>query len=74
MSAQILLAWLRLLALDRNLARAGPRTLHYRILRACGARVVHGRRRRRWEFAANWLWAAAITRAAQRISALPDTS
>ena len=73
MTAQILLAWLRLLALDGNLARAEPRTLRYRILHAA-ARLVRGGRRRRWKFAANWPWAEAITQAWQRICALPDTT
>jgi hypothetical protein len=73
MTAQILLAWLRLLALDGDLARAEPKTIRYRILHAA-ARLVRGGRRRRWKFAANWPWAEAITRAWQRICALPDTT
>ena len=73
MTAQILLAWLKLLALDGDLAKAEPITLRYRILHAA-ARLVHGGRRRRWKFAANWPWAEAITRAWQRINTLPDTS
>jgi Transposase DDE domain group 1 len=73
MTAQILLAWLKLLALSGDLARAEPKTLRYRILHAA-ARLVRGGRRRRWKFAANWPWAAAITRAWQRICALPDTT
>jgi hypothetical protein len=73
MTAQILLAWLKLLALDGDLARAEPKTLRYRVLHAA-ARLVRGGRRRRWKFAANWPWAAAITRAWQRVCALPDTT
>jgi hypothetical protein len=73
MTGQILLAWLRLLALDGDLARAEPKTLRYRVLHAA-ARLVRGGRRRRWKFAANWPWAEAITRAWQRICALPDTT
>jgi hypothetical protein len=46
MTAQILLAWLRLLALDGDLAKAEPKTLRYRVLHAA-ARLVHGGRRRR---------------------------
>jgi hypothetical protein len=34
MTGQILLAWLKLLALDGDLARAEPRTLRYRVLHA----------------------------------------
>ena len=72
MMAQILLAWLKLLALDGDLAKAEPKTLRYRVLNAA-ARLVRGGRRRRWKIAANWPWAEAITRAWQRICALPDT-
>ena len=72
MIAQILLAWLKLLALDGDLAKAEPKTLRYRVLNAA-ARLVRGGRRRRWKIAANWPWAEAITRAWQRICALPDT-
>ena len=39
MIAQILLAWLKLLALDGDLARAEPKTLRYRVLNAA-ARLV----------------------------------
>ena len=73
MTGQILLAWLRLLALDGDLAKAEPRTLRYRVLHAA-ARLVRGGRRKRWKFAANWPWTAPITRAWQRICALPDTT
>ena len=40
MIAAILLAWLKLLAVDGDLARAEPKTLRYRILHAA-ARLVH---------------------------------
>ena len=73
MMAQILLAWLKLLALDGDLAKAEPKTLRYRVLNAA-ARLVRGGRRSRWKIAANWPWAEAIARAWQRICALPDTS
>jgi hypothetical protein len=71
MTAQILLAWLKLLALDGDLARAEPRTLRYKLLHAA-ARLVHGGRRRRLKIAANWPWAEAITKAWHRIHALPQ--
>jgi hypothetical protein len=71
MTAQILLAWLRLLALDGDLARAEPKTLRYRILHAA-ARLVRGGRRRRLKIQASWPWAGAITTAWQRIAALPQ--
>jgi hypothetical protein len=54
-------------------AMSGRKTLRYRVLHAV-ARLVHGGRRRRWKFPASWPWAEAITRAWQRICALPDTS
>ncbi|MGH3989767.1 MAG: IS1380 family transposase [Pseudonocardiaceae bacterium] len=73
MIAQILLAWLKLLTLDGDLAKAEPKTLRYRVLHAA-ARLVRGGRRRRWKFPASWPWAEAITRAWQRIRALPDTT
>jgi hypothetical protein len=41
MAGQILLAWLKRLALDGDLARAEPKTLRYRVLHAA-ARLVHG--------------------------------
>jgi hypothetical protein len=70
MIAAILLAWLKLLALDGDLARAEPRTLRYRILHAAG-RLAHGGRRRSLKIAATWPWADAITTAWQRIQAIP---
>lgn len=73
MTAQILLAWLKLLALNGDLAKAEPKTLRYQVLHAA-ARLVTGGRRRRWKIAGNWPWAEAITRAWQRICALPDTT
>ena len=71
MIACILLAWLKLLALDGDLAKAEPKTLRYRILHAA-ARLVHGGRRRCLKIAAAWPWAGAITAAWQRIQAIPQ--
>jgi len=56
MTGQILLAWLKLLALDGELARAEPKTLRYRVLHAA-ARLVRGGRRRRLKIQASWPWA-----------------
>jgi hypothetical protein len=71
MTGQILLAWLKLLALDGDLARAEPRTLRYRVLHAA-ARLVRGGRKRRLKIQATWPWAEAITVAWQRVNALPQ--
>jgi Transposase DDE domain group 1 len=71
MTGQILLAWLKLLALDGDLAEAEPRTLRYRVLHTA-ARLARGGRRRRLKIQATWPWAAAITTAWQRIDALPQ--
>jgi hypothetical protein len=69
--AATLLAWLRLLALDGNLAKAEPKTLRYRILHAA-ARLAASGRRRRLKIAAAWPWAPAIISAWERITALPQ--
>ena len=69
--AATLLAWLRHLALDGDLARAEPKTLRYRLLHAA-ARLTRGGRRRHLKIAATWPWAPAITAAWDRISALPQ--
>ena len=68
--AATLLAWLRLLALDGDLARAEPKALRYRVLHAA-ARLARGGRRRRLRIAATWPWADAIAAAWTRITALP---
>ena len=64
------LAWLRLLTLDGDLARAEPKTLRYKILHAA-ARLARGGRRRRLRIAATWPWADAIAAAWAMITALP---
>jgi len=69
--AATLLAWLRHLALDGDLAKAEPKTLRYRILHAAG-RLVRGARRRRLKIPATWPWAHAIVTAWNRITALPQ--
>jgi hypothetical protein len=71
MTGQILLAWLKLLALDGDLAKAEPKTLRYRVLHAA-ARLVRGGRRRCLKIQATWPWAEAITTAWQHIDALPQ--
>jgi Transposase DDE domain group 1 len=46
LTAAILLAWLRLLALDGDLAKAEPETLRYPVLHAADRPVCSGRRPR----------------------------
>jgi hypothetical protein len=70
MTACVLLAWLRLLALDGNLARAEPKALRYRILHAA-ARLTRSGRRRTLKIAATWPWAGETVTAWQRIQAIP---
>ncbi len=65
-----LLAWLRLLALDGDLAKAEPKTLRYRFLHAAG-RIVKGQRRRYLRIPAKWPWTRDITEAFTKIMALP---
>ena len=71
LTAATLLAWLKLLALDGPLARAEPKTLRYRLLHAA-AKLTRGGRQRRLNTSATWPWAADITTAWDRISALPQ--
>src|ERR1700730_6004816 len=71
MTGQILLAWLKLLALDGDLATAEPKTLRYRVLHAA-ARLVRGGRKRHLRIQATWPWADAITAAWQHIDTLPQ--
>jgi len=69
MIAATLLAWLRHLALDADLAKAEPKTLRYRILHTA-ARLARSGRRRRLRIAASWPWASDIATAWTRITAL----
>ena len=71
LTAATLIAWLKLIALDGDLARAEPRTLRYRLFHAA-ARLVRGARRRRLKIAATWPWADAIVTAWERVTALPQ--
>ena len=69
MIACILLSWLRLLALDGDLAKAEPKTLRYRVLHAA-ARLIRGGRRRYLKIAATWPWAEEIITAWKRVHAI----
>jgi len=68
LTAATLLAWLRHLALDGDLAKAEPETLRYRILHTA-ARLARSGRRRNLKVPATWPWAAAIVNAWNRITA-----
>jgi hypothetical protein len=65
-----LIAWLQLLALDGDLARAEPKRLRYRILHTA-ARLTHGQRRRWLRIPATWPWASDLATAFARIAAIP---
>jgi Transposase DDE domain group 1 len=65
-----LIAWLRLLALSGDLAKAEPKTLRYRLLHTAG-RIVRGQRRRRLEIPDTWPWATDLHHAFTTICALP---
>jgi Transposase DDE domain group 1 len=65
-----LLAWLALLALEGDLAKAEPKTVRYRLLHTAG-RIIHGQRKRRLRIPENWPWAQALHTAFTRILALP---
>ncbi len=68
--ASDLLAWLRLLALDGDLAKVEPKTLRYRILHTA-ERIVKGQRRRYLRIPAQWPWARDITEAFTQIMTVP---
>jgi hypothetical protein len=65
-----LTAWLRLLALDGDIASAEPKKLRYRLLHIPG-RLVHGGRRRRLRLPDHWPWTTMLRNAFTKITALP---
>ncbi|HEY8449079.1 MAG TPA: IS1380 family transposase [Bacillota bacterium] len=65
-----LIAWLQILALDGDLARAEPKRLRYRLLHTA-ARLTRGQRRRWLRIPATWPWAEQITAAFNKIAAIP---
>ena len=78
-----LIAWLRLLALEDDLAAAKPKALRFRMLHMPG-RLVLGARRRRLRLPQPWPWAAQIAersagsgscpRPPDRLAPAPSTS
>lgn len=65
-----LLAWLRLLALTGDLAKAEPKTLRYRLLHTA-ARIIRGQRRRKIRIPATWPWADELHSALTTALTLP---
>ena len=70
MIAADLVAWLKMLALDGDLAKAEPKALRYRLLHV-PARLVHGARRRRLRLPKTWPWVEHLVAAFARIAAIP---
>lgn len=67
--ATTVLAWLRLLALDGELATAEPKALRFRLL-ATPARFVRHARRRVLKIPTSWTWAPHLAAAFERLRAL----
>jgi Transposase DDE domain group 1 len=65
-----LLAWLRLLCLTGDLAKAEPKTLRYRLLHT-SARIIHGQRRRKIRIPETWPWARDLATALTTALTLP---
>ncbi len=68
-----LIAWLRLLALTGDLAKAEPKALRYRLLHV-PARLTHGGRRRRLRLPKSWPWVEQIVAVFAKIAAIPAPS
>jgi Transposase DDE domain group 1 len=68
--AQDLLAWLRALVLDGELAVAKPKRLRHRLLHVAG-RLTRSARRRTLHLPRAWPWAAELIAAFARLRALP---
>ncbi|MDQ0940333.1 hypothetical protein QFZ67_002038 [Streptomyces sp. V1I1] len=65
-----LLAWMRVLLLDGELATAEPKKLRYRLLHVA-ARLTRGSRRLRLRISATWPWRHQLATAFLRLAALP---
>lgn len=66
-----LLAWLRLLCLTGDLAKAEPKTLRYRLLHTA-ARIVRGQRKRKIRIPETWPWATDLADALRTALTLPE--
>jgi hypothetical protein len=69
-TAATLLAWLALLALDGDLAKAEPHTIRHRLLHTA-ARLTHGQRTHYLKIDQTWPWVNDLVTAFHRIQALP---
>jgi hypothetical protein len=67
--AQALTCWLRLIALDGDLAKASIKTLRYRVYSA-PARLVHRSRYRILKVPPGWAWSTDVAAAWDRLTAL----
>lgn len=67
LAAADLLAWVRAVALDGELARAEPKTLRYRLLHAA-ARIVRRARRVVLRLPAHWPWSVELADAYRRVA------
>jgi hypothetical protein len=65
-----LTAWLRLLALDSDMAAAEPKALRFRMLHV-PARLIRSSRRRHLRLPGRWPWADQIVEAFRRIMIIP---
>jgi hypothetical protein len=66
-----LLAWLRLLCLTGDLAKAEPKTLRYRLLHTA-ARIVRGQRKRKIRIPETWPWATELATTLLTALTLPE--
>ncbi len=64
-----LLAWLRIVCLDGDLARAEPKALRYRLLLTTG-RIVRRARQVILRLPGHWRWASQLAAAYQRLALL----
>jgi hypothetical protein len=64
-----LLAWVKLVCLDGDLAKAEPKTLRYRLLHTAG-RIIRQARQVILRLAEHWRWASDLANAYQRLELL----
>jgi hypothetical protein len=69
--AHDLIIWMKRLLLTGQLARSEPKRLRYRILHVAGRLAFHARTAT-LRLQASWPWATELTRAFERLAALPE--